>query len=512
MSADLLERLRTAVARCQGRRDARHSFTCAEGPTQPTIHHGASLGSLPLPGVVQGSLRDPPRPPGPRDRLPGASFLAFRRDALALLLRTTRRYGDIAYYQLGGMHLYLVTHPDHVKDVLVTHHRHFTGIAFEAGKSVTGEGLLSAQGEVHRRHRRVLQPAFQRDRIANYGRVMVDRARRWCEGRQAGEVVALRSEMARLTLGVVGETMFGAEDECAAAEIRAFLDAAIGLFTPSTFYLGRLLERFPLPASRRFIRARSRLDDRVYGLIERRRAMAADRGDLLSLLLRAQDVEGDGGGLTDREIRDEVVTIFLAGHETTANALTWSWCLLADHPEAEREMHRELAAVLGDRLPTAEDLPSLLFTSGVFAETLRLRPTVPMIFRRVVEPLELGGYRIPRRAIVVLSQYVTHRDARFYEDPERFDPRRWLPEARAARPRFAFFPFGGGPRVCIGEHFAWLEAVLLLAAIAQRWRIVPVGSGPAPAPVPALQTRPPDWLQMRMEPRSTREAHPTPPP
>ena len=146
-----------------------------------------------------------------------------------------------------------------------------------------------------------------------------------------------------------------------------------------------------------------------------------------------------------------------------------------------------------------------MFTSGVFAETLRLRPTVPIIFRRVVEPLELGGYRIPRRAVVVLSQYVTHRDPRFYEEPERFDPRRWLPEARAARPRFAFFPFGGGPRVCIGEHFASLEAVLLVATIAQRWRIVPVGSGPAPAPVPALQTRPPDWLQMRMEPRSTRD-------
>jgi cytochrome P450 len=445
---------------------------------------------------------NPPRPPGPRDRVPGASFLAFRRDALDLLLRTARRYGDLAYYRLGGIHLYLVTHPDHVRDVLVTHQRHFTGLSFEAGKSVTGEGLLSAQGEVHRRHRRILQPAFHRDHIASYGRIMADRARQWRESRRAGEVVELRSEMARLTLGIVGETLFGAEDECAAAEIREFLDAAITLFTPLTFWFARVLERLPLPASRRFLRARSRLDDRVYGLIERRRATGADRGDLLSLLLRAQDVEGDGGGLGDRELRDEVVTIFLAGHETTANALTWCWCLLADHPEAEREMHRELAAALGDRLPTADDLPGLPFTSGVFAETLRLRPTVPMIFRRVVEPLELGGYRLLRGAVVVLSQYVTHRDPRFYEEPERFDPRRWLPEARTARPRFAFFPFGGGPRVCIGEHFAWLEAVILLATIAQRWRIVSVAGGPAPAPVPALQTRPPDSLQMRMELRN----------
>lgn len=280
---------------------------------------------------------DSPRPPGPHDWLPGATFLAFRRDALALLLRTARRYGDIAYYRLGGIQLYLVTHPEHVKDVLVTHHRRFTGLAFEAGKSITGEGLLSAQGETHRRHRRILQPAFHRDRIASYGRVMVDRARQWREGRGHGEVVALRSEMARLTLGVIGETMFGAEDECAAAEIREFLDAAMARFTPLTFSFAHLLERLPLPASRRFIRARSRLDDRIYELIAGRRATGADRGDLLSLLLEAQDSEGDGGGLTDREIRDEVVTTFLAGHETTANALTWAWCLLADHPEAERE-------------------------------------------------------------------------------------------------------------------------------------------------------------------------------
>jgi cytochrome P450 len=441
------------------------------------------------------------RPPGPHDRLPGATFLAFRRDALDLLLRTARRYGDIAYYRLGGIQLYLLTHPEQVKDVLVTHHRRFTGLAFEAGKSITGEGLLSAQGETHRRHRRILQPAFHRDWIASYARVMVERARQWGEQRRNGEVVALRSAMASLTLGVIGETMFGTEDESAAGEIREFLDAAVARFTPLTFSLARLLERLPLPASRRFIQARSRLDDRVYGLITSRRAIGDERTDLLSLLLAAQDSDGDRGGLTDREIRDEVVTIFLAGHETTANAVTWAWCLLADHPESQREMHRELTERLGDRLPTADDLAALPFTSGVFAETLRLRPTVPMIFRRVVEPLELGGYLLPRGAVVILSQYVTHRDPRFYEEPERFDPRRWLAGSAAARPRFAFFPFGGGPRVCIGEHFAWLEGVMLLATIAQRWRIVPVDAGPTPAPAPGLLTRPPETLRMRMEAR-----------
>jgi cytochrome P450 len=442
-----------------------------------------------------------PRPPGPRDRVPGSSFLAFRRNALDLLLRTARRYGDIAYYRLGPTHLYLVTHPDQIKDVLVTHHRHFTGLAFEAGKSVTGEGLLSAQGEVHRRHRRILQPAFHRERIAGYGRIMAERARVWRDERRVGEVVDLRLEMAGLTLGVVGETMFGAEDGGLATEIREYLDAALARYTPFTFAFARALERLPLPASRRFLRARARLDEHVYRLIERRRQSDDGPADLLSLLLRARDADGDGGALDDREIRDEVVTIFLAGHETTANALTWSWCLLADDPAAEREMHRELAATLGERLPTAADLPDLPFTAGVFAETLRLRPTVPMIFRRVVEPIELSGYLLPRGAVVLMSQWVTQRDPRFYHEPERFDPRRWLPGARAERPRFAFFPFGGGPRVCIGEHFAWLEAVLILATVAQRWRLVPAEGEPAPVPVPGLLTRPPDSLRMRVEAR-----------
>lgn len=448
--------------------------------------------------VTQPLIREPTCPPGPRDLIPGASFLTFRRDALGLLLKTARRYGDIASYKLGGLRLYLVTHPEHVKDVLVTHHRHFTGLAFEAGKSITGEGLLSAQGEAHRRHRRVLQPAFHRDRIAAYGNMMVIKAREWREAQRPGEVVRLRSEMARLTLGIIGATMFGAEDQDSVVEIREFLEAATALFTPITFYFAGLLERLPFPPSRRFIRARSRLDERVHQLIERRRTSRNSHGDLLSLLLRAQDTEHDTWGLSDREIRDEVVTMFLAGHETTATALTWAWCFLADHAESEREMHRELAAVLGDRLPTSDDLPRLPFTSGVFAESLRLRPPAPMVFRRVVESLELGGYLLPRGAVVVLSQYVTHRDPRFYVNPERFDPGRWLPEAPAI-PRFAFFPFGGGPRVCIGEHFAWLEGVMLLATIAQRLRIMALRAGPSPAPVPGLQTRPPDGLQMRVE-------------
>jgi cytochrome P450 len=439
-------------------------------------------------------------PPGPRDHFPGAIFLAFRRDPLDVLLSAGRCYGDIARYQLGPIRLYLVNHPELVKEVLVTRHRHFTGLAFEAGKSIMGEGLLSAQGETHCRHRRILQPAFHRDRIAGYAAMMVAHAREWRDRRTAGEVIGLRQAMARLTLGVIGETMFGASEAFAADEIREFLDAAMIRFTPLTFGLARWLEKLPLPASRRFVTARARLDRRIYELIGRRRASREGRGDLLSMLLAAQGDPRDGG-FCDREVRDEVVTIFLAGHETTANALTWAWCLLAEHPAADEEMQQELDGVLQGRLPSAADAAALPFTSGVLAETLRLRPTVPMIFRRVVEPLTLGGYPLRKGAIVILSQYVTHRDPRFFGQPDRFDPGRWLHDGDAGRPKFAFFPFGGGPRVCIGEHFAWLEATMLLAVIAQRWRLVP--DQPArPGLVPGLLTRPPDWIQMRVEERA----------
>ena len=437
------------------------------------------------------------RPPGPRSRFPGEPVLAFRRDALGYLTAAAREHGDVVHFRLGPRRLFLLTHPDQVKDVLVTHHGRFTGLAFEAGKRIIGEGLLSAQGEAHRRQRRPVQPAFHRERLAAYGQTMCAHALRWREGRRDGEVVAIRDEMMQLTLGVIGETMFGTTELAAADDVRELIDAALALFGPVTFAFAALVERLPIPASRRFVRARARLDARVYALLGERRARPADTGDLLSMLLLAQDAEGDGAGLADRQVRDEVVTIFLAGHETTASALTWSWALLAQHPEAEARLHAELDAVLGGRPPTAADLPRLPYTAGVFAETLRLYPTVSMVFRRALEPHPVGEYLVPAGGIVVLSQFVTQRDPRFFPDPEVFDPDRWRPEARQGRPRHAYFPFGGGPRVCVGEGFAAMEGALILAAVAQRWRLALLDGRP-PALDPKLLTRPSDALRMRL--------------
>jgi cytochrome P450 len=437
-------------------------------------------------------------PPGPRSRYPGAHLLAFRRDPLGFVTRVAREYGDIVHSTLGRKHLYLLNHPDYVRDVLVTYHRRFTGLAFEAGKRITGEGLLSAQGEAHRRQRRLVQPAFHRDRLPAYGAAMVEHARRWRDGQHDGAVMAIRAEMRRLTLGIVGETMFGATDGTTADEVREFIDSGTALFGPLTFLLARFMERLPLPSARRFIAARQRFDARVYRMLAERRASGVDHGDLLSMLLLAQDAEGDGEGLTDRQIRDEVVTIFLAGHETTASALTWSWYLLAQHPEAQQRLHAELDEVLDDRPPTMDDLPCLPYTSGVFAEALRLYPVAAMIFRRALEDHPVGEYVIPNGGIVMLSQYAMHRDPRFYPHPDAFDPGRWAPEVRASRPRYCYFPFGGGPRVCIGEGFATMEGVLVLATIAQRWRPRLLAEQPVQSD-PKLGTRPSDELRLRLE-------------
>jgi cytochrome P450 len=446
-------------------------------------------------------------PPGPRNRYPGAYLLAFRRDPNGFVTKVAREYGDIAHGRLAWKHLYLLNHPDYVRDVLATHQRRFTGLAFESVKRLIGEGLLSAQGEAHRRQRRLMQPAFHRDRLSAYGAVMVAHAQRWRDGRHDGAVLAIRHEMRRLTFGIVAETMFGATDGTVADEVREYIDAGGKLFGPLTFFFAPFMERLPLPSAHRFVAARQRLDARVDRMLRERRTSGIDYGDLFSMLLLAQDTEGDGEGLTDRQIRDEVVTIFLAGHETTASALTWSWYLLAQHPEAQKRLHAELDEVLGGRPPTPDDLPCLPYASGVFAEALRLYPPAAMVFRRALEDHPVGEYVIPKDSIVILSQYVMHRDPRFYPDPDAFDPGRWTPELRASRPRYCYFPFGGGARVCIGEGFAAMEGVLVLATIAQRWRARLAAEHPVPQD-PKLGTRPSDELRMQLERRVPNSAHP----
>jgi cytochrome P450 len=258
---------------------------------------------------------------------------------------------------------------------------------------------------------------------------------------------------------------------------------------------GKALERLPIPIMRRGRKARERLDAIVYGIIRERRTNLRDRGDLLSMLLLAQDDEDRGRGMTDLQVRDEAMTIFLAGHETTANALTWTWYLLSQAPEVEQRLHQEVDAVLGGRLPTVADVERLPYVTRVVTESMRLYPPAWLVGRRAVDEYRIGEYYVPPRSIIVMSQWIVHRDPRHYAEPERFNPDRWTPEFKATLPRFAYFPFGGGPRQCIGESFAWMELVLVVATLAQRWRFDLVPGHPV-VPYAAVTLRPKHGMQM----------------
>jgi cytochrome P450 len=298
--------------------------------------------------------------------------------------------------------------------------------------------------------------------------------------------------MAAYTLAVVGKTLFDADIEGEAHEIGEALGAAIEAFNLSVLPFGELLERLPLPVTLRFRRGRERLDATIYRLIAERRASGEDRGDLLSMLLLAQDSEGDGGGMSDRQLRDEAMTLLLAGHETTANLLAWTWYLLSQHPEVEAALHAEVDGVATEQLG-ADDLTRLPFTRAVLTESMRLFPPAWIIGRRAMEPYRIGEHELPARTIVLASQWVMHRDPRWWPDADRFVPSRWMPGGSAldpARPKFSYFPFGAGTRVCIGEQFAWLEGTLALATIARRWRLRLVAGAPVvPQPIVTLRVR-----------------------
>lgn len=442
-------------------------------------------------------------PRGPKGLPFFGSLRAFRRDLLGFVTHTARTYGDVARFRLGPATVFLLSHPEMVKDVTVTHHARFTkSHALQRAKRVLGEGLLTSEGSFHIRQRRLSQPAFHRDRIAAYAQVMVALAERASAAWQPGETRDVAHEMMRLTLSVVAKTLFSADVAEEAPEIGEALTAVLEDFTNVTHPLRALLERLPLPHNRRVKEASARLDATIYRIISERRESGKDEGDLLSMLLLAQDEEVDHGQMTDQQVRDEVMTLFLAGHETTANALSWTWYLLARNPEAATKLQAELDRVLEGRSPTVQDLPQLVYTRMVLSESMRLYPPVWGIGRIAVEDHPLGDFVIPKGSVVLLSQYVIHRDSRFYPDPERFDPERWTPEAQAERPKFAYFPFSAGPRMCIGDQFAWMEGIMILATLAKRWQ--PALAPGHPVVAEALFTlRPKHGLPMVLEPRQS---------
>jgi len=457
-----------------------------------------------------------PEPPGPRSWRPGGSLGAFRRDPLAFQTRMARTYGDVVRLSFFGRRINLVTHPDLVEEVLTGPARRYAkGIALDRARRLLGNGLLTAGGADHLRQRRMIQPLFHRQHIQRFAEAMVTHAARWADGLRPGAPMDMTHEMAGLTLAIVGDTLFSSDVQADAVEVREALTDAVAAFGLIFIPGVEWLERLPIPAFTKLRRARVRLDRIVRRIIAERRAemethaaggpdAAPARSDLVTMLLAARDPENpDAAGMSDEQIRDEAMTIFLAGHETTANAMAWTWHLLAAAPEVESRLHRELRDVLGGRTPTAADVPRLEWTRAVVAETMRLWPPAWTVGRRALEMHTLGGYRIPQDSMVVVSQYVVHRDPRWWPNPDAFAPERWL-EPAPDRPKYAYFPFGGGSRICIGESFAWTEAILLVATIAQRWRFR-AEPGPGPTPEARITLRPKN-LFMRAEGRDDRTA------
>ncbi len=419
-------------------------------------------------------------PPGLERNLPLYLFRRFFRPGNPILLfeHLVRSYGSVSHYKLGSSHIVFINDPELIREILINQASSFIKERTQHRmKILLGEGLITSEGEFHMRQRRIAAPAFHRQRIEKYATAMVERAAAMRAQWQPGQSFDMSAAMMELTLEIVARTLFATDVTREIRQINDEVNVIMRLYN----YLIALPRaesylRWPIPGLIRFRKARARLDAMVYRMIAERRASNEDRGDLLSMLLAGRDeaVPNDQGendeGMSDRQLRDEVITIFLAGYETVANALTWTWYLLAENPAAAKQMEQEVDSVLDGKPATIDALPRLRYTEMVFAEAMRLYPPAWAMGRQATKIIELGPYRLPAGTYFFFSQYILQRSAEYYPDPLRFDPGRFMPEQKAARPRFAYFPFGGGGRQCIGESFAWMEGVLILATIAQQWR------------------------------------------
>src|SRR5277367_4459926 len=408
-------------------------------------------------------------PPGPSTGLKRWSLGPLNSgDPLKYFTGLMREYGDFVSLRVLNFRILLLNHPDDIENVLVNHPRKFIkGRVLQANKRVFGRGLLTSEGDFWLRQRRLAQPAFHRARIAGYASTMVEYAERLLGEWQDGEERDIHKEMMRLTLQIVGKTLFDADVERDARDIGKSLELLLELGADfrRTIFIPQWL---PTPTNLRLELAIRRIEKVLYRIIAEKRASGRDAGDLLSMLLAAQDE--DGSRMTDKQLRDEAITLFLAGHETTANTLSWTWWLLAQDAAVEAKLHAELQSVLGGRAPSLEDLPKLVYTNHVITESLRLYPAAWGTARTAIEDHEIAGYKVPRGSGVSFAQWTVHRDSRWYDAPEEFRPERWEGDLLKRIPRFAYFPFGGGARQCIGNAFALMEAALVLASITLRPR------------------------------------------
>jgi cytochrome P450 len=413
-----------------------------------------------------------PLPPGPKGSFLWGNLGDYSRDPLNTMSRYAREYGDVVRMRFVHKPIYLVANPDLVEYVLVRGNRNFRkDFSLQLYRPILGNGLLTSEGDYWLRQRRLAQPAFLRQRINAYGETMVGYTERMLARWRSGMTFDLHAEMMHLTLDIAAKTLFGTNVSEEAAEVGSALETALrcieSRFEGFSYWLPEWL---PTRTSRLLKDAIRRLDAIVYRIIEERRKSDVAGDDLISLLLHARG-EDDGQPMSDRQLRDESMTLLLAGHETTALSLSWTWYLLSQNPEALQRLQEELEEVLGGRPPTVADLPRLRYTEQTVMESMRLYPPAYAIGREAIEECELGGFRVPAGTTLFLLQWVLHRDNRYFEEPERFRPERWSPERMQKLPKYAYFPFGGGPRQCIGNSFAMMETVLVLATMAQKFEM-----------------------------------------
>jgi cytochrome P450 len=440
-------------------------------------------------------------PPGPTYKMPGKLLRQFIHDPINTLSTIARKYGDISYFKLGSERVYLINNPDYIEKVLIYDQHNFKkGKRLQTAKAILGEGLVTSEGEFHDHQRRLIQPIFHPKQIMIYSNIMTEYAVRMCNRWKGGTIVDISEEMMRLTLGIICKSVLNYDVESEAQEVGKALTTVRNYSKRLQSPIGHVLNKIPiLPAPKRAREARKKLDSLVYGLItDRRQHEESDNNrrynDLLSRLMQAQEsntadhvshngvsststspTSGFDGKMSDKQVRDEVMTIFIAGHETTSNALTWTFYLLSQYPNVERKLHDEIELVLENRIPAADDIPKLRYTEMVLRESMRLYPPVWTMGRHVENDYSVGEYTIPAGSSILMSQYVMHHDPKYYEKLEEFNPDRWTDDFKTHLPRFSYFPFGGGMRGCIGEPFAWMEGVLIIATVAQEWsmRLVP---------------------------------------
>ena len=445
-----------------------------------------------------------PLPPGPTELPIVGQAIRYALDPIGLM-QDAASYGDLTTMSTKPWLVYLVNHPDLVRDVLVSNHQNVGRWRDpEAFKYLMGEGLVTSDGQLHLRQRRLMQPRFHRRMIEDYSSTMTQSATKHSKAWSDGSRVDMIQEMRDLTLSIATKTIFSIDLPEEVQRIGAAFEASNRYISARYNQYGRvraLLHSLPFRSTMRFKRQLAYLNRVVYGLIEQRQRTGDHKGDLLSLMIEAKNdgqAAPDGGHMTDRQIRDEIVTMLAVGHETVATALTWTWYLLSIHPELQTRFHAELDEVLQGRLPLVSDLPDLTFTEQIVAESMRLYPPIWRIGRVAHRPFELAGYTIPKGGVLCISQVVSHRDPRWFDDPMEFQPDRWTPEFRAKLPQFAYYPFGGGPHVCIGEGFAWMEAKLILALLGQRWRVHPDQAHKV-ALKPLISLRPKDGMPLFVE-------------